>query len=148
MPHHLHPWPQSYHSAHNFFAPNPLHLHILAVKHLTWWLTPFGVFHMNSLSDFFPPHLITMCCCLLSKSVVPVTLSNYATGLFRFSQFCDDYNIPKAFCMPASEALVTMYITCHGTASISASTMQHWLLGLELCHEIHSAPWLGHSNLK
>jgi len=50
--------------------------------------------------------------------------------------------------MPASEALLTMFITCHGTASVSSSTLHHWLLGLELWHAINGAPWLGHSTLR
>src|SRR5882724_4660157 len=37
---------------------------------------------------------------------------------------------------------------CCGVASVSASMMQHWLLGLELWHEINSTPWCGHSTLK
>src|SRR5882724_10117716 len=85
---------------------------------------------------------------LISKSVTPLTLSNYASGLLRFTKFCDDYKIPESFHMPASEALLTMFITCHTTALVSSSTLCHWLLGLELWHEINSSPWLGHSTLK
>jgi len=77
-----------------------------------------------------------------------VTISNYASSLLCFTQFCDDYKIPKAFRMLASEALLTMFITCHGAASISASTMKHWLLGLDIWHKINGAPWLGQSTLK
>src|SRR5882672_7548465 len=50
--------------------------------------------------------------------------------------------------MPALEALLTMFITCQGAASVSMSTMHHWLLGLELWHEINGAPWHGHSILE
>jgi len=90
---------------------------------------------MNSLSEFFPPHLIAMSGCLHLKLVIPATLSNYTTGLFHFSQFCNNYRSPKAFHIPVSEALLTMFITCCNTTSVSASTMKHWLLGLELWHE-------------
>ena len=50
--------------------------------------------------------------------------------------------------MPASEALLTMFVTCCVTGSVSSSTLHHWLLGLELWHEINGAPWLGRSTLK
>jgi len=77
---------------------------------------------------------------LISKSITPLTLSNYASGLLRFSKFCDNYNIPELFRMPTSEALLTMFITCHGTASIASLALHHWILGLELWHKMNSTP--------
>jgi len=103
---------------------------------------------MNGLAEFFPPHVIAMSHVLISKSVTPSTLSNYASGLLRFTKFCDDYKIPERFRMPASEALLTVFVTCHATGSVSSSTLHHWLLGLELWQEINGAPWLGCSTLK
>ena len=129
-------------------TPRPLCPHVPAPDRLTCWLTPFRVSHMNSLSNFFPPHIIAMWRVLLSRYVAPSTLANYSSGLLRFSCFCDDYHIPEPYHMPASEALLTLFIMCHGAASVSASMMQHWLLGLELWHEINSTPWCGHSTLK
>jgi len=103
---------------------------------------------MNSLLNFFPPQIIAMSCVLLSISIAPTTLTNYSSGLLCFSHFCNDYHIPKPFCMLASESILTLFITCHGMASMSMSTVHHWLLGLELWHEINGAPWCGHSTLK
>src|SRR5882724_4825394 len=37
---------------------------------------------------------------------------------------------------------------CCGVASVSVSMMQHWLLRLELWHEINGTPWCGHSTLR
>src|SRR5882724_1462664 len=141
MPRHSRP-------CHSTISPNPLRPHVLSKECLARWLTPFGIDHMNSLAEFFPPHVIAMSRVLISKSVTPLTLSNYASGLLRFTKFCDDYKIPELFCMPASEALFTMFITCHATGSVSSSTLRHWLLGLELWHRINGAPWLSHSTLK
>ena len=137
------PTPPSFPCPHDALSPNPLRPHILAPDWLTRWLTPFGVNHMNALASFFPPHLIAMSCTILYKSVATSTLSNYSSGLLWFSQFCDDYQILELLRMPASEALLTIFITCRGTVSISASTIRHWLLGLELWHEINGAPWFG-----
>jgi len=103
---------------------------------------------MNSLLNFFPPYLITMSQVLLSKSVASSTLSNYAAGLINFMRFCDNYAIPEALHMPASESLLTMFITCHGATSVSKLTMHPWLLGIKLWHEINGAPWHGHSTLR
>src|SRR5882724_4450291 len=65
---------------------------------------------------------------------------NYSSGLLRFTKFCNDYKILEWFRMPASEALLTVLITCHATGSVSSSTLRHWLLGLELWHEINGSP--------
>src|SRR5882724_443152 len=142
------PRPHASKSPHLAISPNPLRPHIVAAHRLTWWLTPFGVSHMNALSAFFPAHVIAMSQTLLSKSVSPTTLTNYSSGLMCFSRFCDDYHIPESLRMPTSEALLTMFIMCRGMASVSAMTMCHWLLGLELWHEINGTPWCGCSTLK
>src|SRR5882724_13455415 len=107
--------PHAYRAPYQALAPNPLHPYVLAPDHLTHWLTPFGVSHMNSLLQFFPHRIIAMSHILLSKTVAPRMLSNYSSGLLRFSRFCDDYSIPEPLHMPASEALLTLLITCCGT---------------------------------
>ena len=124
--------PCASHVPHQALALSPLCLHVLAPNCLTHWFTPFSVSHMNSLSNLFPPQIIAMSHVLLPKSIAPETLSNYSSGLQPFSHFCDDYHIPKPLHMPASEALLTLFTTCHGTGSMSASMMHHWLLSLEL----------------
>ena len=109
---------------------------------------PIQNHHMNSLLNLFPPHLIIMSQVVLSKSVALSTLSNYLASLIRFMRFFDDYAIPESFCMPVSEPILTMFITCQGTASVSKSTMHHWLLGIKLWYEINGAPWHGRAVLK
>ena len=116
--------------------------------HLTRWLTPFGISHMNALSAFFPACLIAIYHILLLKSISLTTLTNYSSGLIRFSCSFNDYHIPEPLHMPALKAPLTMFITFHGMASVLESTMCHWLLGLELWHEINGAPWCGHSTLR
>ena len=145
---HSHPRPHTSKSPHLAISPNLLHPHIVATHCLTRWLTPFGVSHMNALSAFFPAHVITMSHTLLSKSVAPTTLTNYSSGLMCFSCFCDDYCIPESLHIPASEALLMMFIMCRGTDSVLAMTMHHWLLGLELWHKIKGTAWCGCSTLK
>src|SRR5882724_13015700 len=92
---HAHPWPRASRGPCDSLSLNPLQPHVLAPDQLTRWLTPFGFNHMNALALFFPPHLITMSRTILSRSVATSTLSNYSSGLLRFSRFCDDYQIPE-----------------------------------------------------
>jgi len=103
---HSHPLPHASCVSHHTLSPNPLCPHVLAPDCLTRWLTPFGIKHMNSLMNFFPPWLIAMSH-LLSKSIALSTISNYSSDLMPFSQFCDDYHIPKSLHMLASESLLT-----------------------------------------
>ena len=130
------------------FTPNRLHPNIPTRERITTWLTLFGLDHMNSLATFLPPHLILQACSLITKSIVPGTLGNYAAGLLRFTQFCDEHCIPEVLRMTASEAILTLFVTAKGAHIVSATTIKHWLLRLELWHTINGAPWLGGSALR
>ena len=123
--------------------PNPLRPTVAAPQRLTHWLTPFGIDYMNRLSLSFPPEIVARNRLILSCSVSAATLSTYAAGLLRFTQFCDEFNIPETACMPASEALLCIFITSHGTGHIGKGSLINWLTGLELWHTINGAPWLG-----
>jgi len=79
-----------------------------------------------------------MVCCIL-----PNTLKNYAAGLACFTKFCDDFIIPESEHMPASELLLTTFITTHGAGSVGKGAIKTWLLGVELWHRINDAPWHG-----
>jgi len=85
---------------------------------------------MNFKTTLFPPEIIirrhlVMACCML-----PVTLKNYTTGLSRFTKFCDDFNVPESECMPASECLLSTFITTHDTGSVGKGVIKTWLLGV------------------
>ena len=45
--------------------------------------------------------------------------------------------------MPASELLLSTFITFHGAGSVGKGAIKTWLLGVELWHCINDAPWLG-----
>ena len=130
------------------FTPNRLRPNVPARECITTWLTPFRLDHMNSLAMFLPPHLILQARSLITKSIIPGTLENYATGLLRFTQFCDEHRIPEALRMPASEDILTLFVAAKGAHIVSATTIKHWLLGLELWHTVNGAPWLGGSALR
>ena len=42
--------------------------------------------------------------------------------------------------MPASEDILTIFIATEGAHKVSAITIRHWLLGLELWHTVNGAP--------
>ena len=83
-----------------------------------------------------------MACCML-----PVTLKNYTTGLSRFTKFCDDFNVPEPEHMPASECLLSTFVTTHSTGSVGKVVIKTWILGVELWHHVNGAPWIGSAEL-
>jgi len=94
-------------------VPNSFRPHIPACDRLTRWLTPFGVNHLNSLATPVPPNLILQGRLLISKSVTPSTLNNYAAGLLQFTQFCDEHHIPESLRKPASEDLLVLFVSIY-----------------------------------
>ena len=93
-------------------------------------------------------HLITQECLLTTHAISRKSLSNYGTGLLRFTWFCDDLQIPEETCMPAPEWLLSSFILTQGAGTVGKGTIATWLARLQLWHEINYAPWFGHSHLK
>jgi len=127
---------------------NPLHPRVLASDRFTSWLTPYGIAKMNSETTLFPPEIIICRRLGMARCMLPVTLKNYAAGLSQFNKFCDDFNIPESERMPASECLLSTFITTHGAGSVGKGAIKTWLLGVELWHRINGAPWLGGAELQ
>jgi len=123
--------------------PNSLCPSVLAVDCFTHWLTPYGIAKLDEATRLFPIHCMIRRRLLISKCVLPSTLSSYAAGLIRFTKFCDDYNVPEADRMPASEFILSMFITVRGAGSVGNSAMKTWLEGICLWHTINDAPWHG-----
>jgi len=96
---------------------------------------------MNSQSYLFPPEIIICRQLVMVNCILPNTLKNYAAGISRFIKFCDDFSIPEMECMPASEILLSTFISMHGAGLVGKSAMKSWLLGIELWHRINDAPW-------
>jgi len=101
-----------------------------------------GLHHpLDEAMWLFPIHCIIQCRLLISKCILPTTLSSYAVGLMCFTKFCDDYNIPEAKHMPASQSILSMFITVCSAGSVGNSAMKMWLEGINLWHTINDAPW-------
>jgi len=132
---------------HDRIIPNPLRPHVLAADRFTHWLTPYGIAKLDQASHLFPTHEIIRHCLTMANSVLPSTLSNYSSGLARFTKFCDDFRIPEEDRMPASELVLSMFISNRVAGSVSKSTMRTWTEGLRLWHIINDAPWYSGSAL-
>ena len=111
-------------------------------------MTPYSLEKLHWISQFLPPHIIARECVVLIQAVSPKSLGNYSTGLLRFTQFCDQFNIPESLRMPLPEWLLSHFITTRGTGSVGPSSLWTWLLGLKLWHVLNSSPWHGSAHLK
>src|SRR5882672_5498920 len=132
----------------NRISPNPLRPHVSSAGRFLHWMTPYGLVRLRHLSQFLPPHVISRERVVLVQAVSTSTLRNYGAGLLRFTQFCDDFNVPESLKMPAPEWLLSIFITTCGAGSVGSGSLKTWLLGLELWHIINSAPWRGAGHLK
>jgi len=111
-------------------------------------MTPFGLHHLDMLAVHMPNALIARERVVLVRVVKPKTLSNYGTGLLRFTQFCEALVVPESLQILAPEWLLSVFITMRGAGAIRGGMLRTWLLSLQLWHVVNGAPWHGAAHLK
>src|SRR5882724_11335390 len=102
--------------------PNLLCPSVIATERFTQWLAPYGIAKLDEAVHSFPVHCIICHRLLIANCILPLTLSSYLAGLIHFTKICDDYKIPEEDWMPASEFLLSMFITVHGSSTVGDST--------------------------
>jgi len=141
MAHHAHPHPHASPTFPTLLSPQiPLHLHVITANNLTGWLTPLGVAHMKHPHGILP-WLSYHYVCILSLNQLPhlpYQLLKQPDLVFPVSAMTTIS--PESLHMPASGALLMLFITFCGTAFGISIDNCHWLLGLELWHEINGTP--------
>lgn len=83
-------------------APNPLRPFVAAADRLSMWESPYSLAFKKDLYSSLPTHIADAALHTVNAAYAPNTMSSYAAGLLRFTQFCDEINIPEADRMPAS----------------------------------------------
>ena len=73
----------------------------------------------------------------MANSVLHSTLSDYSSGLVCFTNFCDNFKVPEEDHIPASETLLSIFISNQAAGSVSKSMMKTWVEGLHLWHMPH-----------
>ncbi|KAJ7610653.1 DNA breaking-rejoining enzyme [Mycena polygramma] len=135
--------PRTSANPYNRLKPSPLRPLVLAKDRIRTWNTPYTFHALRSLSASFSADLISRWQAVIAASVDDETHGTYAAGLLRFNHFCDLHNIPESERMPASEALLSIFISSYGAGHVAAGTVSTWLSGLQLWHSINFAPWHG-----
>ncbi|KAF8954391.1 hypothetical protein BDZ97DRAFT_1928382 [Flammula alnicola] len=141
-----HSKPSRRHDSH--IAPSYLRPHVFAHERLSSWHTIHGDRFYNELSKSFPPELLSRWQNTLEASVELDTRQNYAAGLLRFTQFCDKYSVPETERMPASEQLLSLFLTDSAARRVTAKTASSWLTGLQMWHVLNGTEFKGAELLK
>ena len=68
------------------------------------------------------------------------TRATYGTGLLMWHCFCDEKGISERGRAPASQALLSAFIT-HMATSYAGKTISNYLNGVRAWHILHSVPW-------
>lgn len=123
-------------------VPNDLRPLVPAKERLYFWRTPYGDQQLNKLHNMLPVELAHATCLTIRSALKPETVSTYAAGILRFTQFCDKWHIPESERMPASYALLCAFISAH-VGKKAGKTIKTWLSGIHAWHTTNHAPWYG-----
>jgi len=122
--------------------PNDLRPLVPAKERLFFWRTPYGKDHFFDIAKKLPLPLASAACLTIRSALLPTTVTTYAAGMKRFTQFCDRWDIPECDRMPASYALLSAFIASH-IGKEAGKTIKTWLSGIHAWHTINHAPWYG-----
>jgi hypothetical protein len=105
------------------------HPQVPAQDRLASWSSPYADSARALARQELAPSLLDRADATALDGLAPNTRSSYAAGLLRFTQFCDDWQIPELKRMPASLNLLAAFASCY-TGFYSGKTIGSWLSGL------------------
>jgi hypothetical protein len=94
----------------NNYASSPFRPQVLASDRLRCWVSPHALSHYNKVISQIPFSSASILMDVMLSSLEPKTRSNYGAGLLRFTQFCDQLDIPEKERCPASEVFLSAFI--------------------------------------
>lgn len=113
-----------------------------ASERLLKWSSLFALSAKQELRSLIPAPLADKTDSVVLDGLAPNTRTSYAAGILRFTQFCDEWNIPEAHRMPASSTLLAAFASSY-VGHYRGKTINQWLSGLCSWHIINHAPWFG-----
>lgn len=124
----------------NEYTPSIYRPFVPAQHRIFMWTSPYAIIQKTENQELIPDRALAHMEQVILASVDVRTRVVNASGLLRFTQYCDEFAIPEISRMPASDTLLAAFVSS-GAAKVSSA--QHWVDGLRLWHEVHGAPWLG-----
>jgi hypothetical protein len=131
----------------NIISASALRPHVLARDRLRLWSAPHSDSFCLSILEQLPLNDVLQLFDVMLVSIESKTRENYSAGLLHFHQYCDSRHIPEDRRMPASDFLLASFIASWA-GKVAATTAQNWLARLHFWHNLHGAPWFGHSILR
>jgi hypothetical protein len=131
----------------NEVAPSSFRPLVPARDRLRRWFAPHSDSFHSSILDELPLADVLTLFDVMLVSIEVKTRENYGAGLLRFHQYCDSRSIPESSRMPASDRLLASFIASWAS-KVASTTAQNWLAGIHFWHNLHGAPWYGHSLLR
>ncbi|KAF5335578.1 hypothetical protein D9758_017968 [Tetrapyrgos nigripes] len=126
----------------NQIQPSSLRPHVLAKHRLQDWESPWSLEHRAKAKATYGDEVVQLAEAMAGVSVVESSFETYAAGPLRFTQFCDEYKVDEHLRMPADKVLVAAFIGFH-LGQKSGSSLNNWLSGLKMWHDMKGAPWCG-----
>jgi hypothetical protein len=121
---------------------SPYRPHVSAADHIFSWCTPYGLSHDHSLLAELPPAIVESAKMSITGALATSTRSTYASGILRFNQFCDNWDIAEGAHMPASYGLLCVFIGEY-KGTVPGKTIRSWLSGIRAWHLTNHAQWFG-----
>ncbi|KAF6741673.1 hypothetical protein DFP72DRAFT_780388, partial [Ephemerocybe angulata] len=115
---------------------SPAHLRI------AHWITPWSLRQLDEMRRELPPSSIRRINEVLVQSWCQETRSTQGAALLRFTEHCDELEIPEENRMPASPYLLASFVSKHA-GKVSESCIDGWMSSLHAWHTVNNAPWKG-----
>ena len=104
----------------NSIKPSSFRPSVPAVDRLQGWRTPYSIDFDFRLKQKFSAETVDKFFAVLGASLDDNTKTNYASGLLRFTQFCDLEGVPEHERMPASPELLASF-AAHYAGKVSGT---------------------------
>ncbi|KAF9052930.1 hypothetical protein BJ165DRAFT_819822 [Panaeolus papilionaceus] len=118
-----------------------------AAKRLALWSSPYARRRKLELASSIPDILVEKTYQAVEEALALSTRMAYGSGLLRFHQFCDAFDISEEARMPASAPLLASFVA-HCRGSYEGKTISTWLSGVRYWHVFNQAQWNGEDDCK
>ncbi|KAJ7209458.1 hypothetical protein C8J57DRAFT_1454223 [Mycena rebaudengoi] len=126
------------------YSPSQYRPMVLAHERLQKWETPCTDIYRQAHHSIAGPAGFQKLIEVMLLGLDENTRTNYGAGLLRFTQFCDSLSIHEPARMPASAHLLAIFAS-DAAGYNSDSTVNNWLAGLKIWHDLNGAQWNGDS---
>lgn len=127
------------------FVPSPFRPQVPAQLRIAHWVTPWSLRQLDEMRREVSMERIRKMNEVLIQSWAESTRKTHGAALLRFTEYCDAEGVSEEDRMPASPFLLATFLASL-EGSVSESSIDGCLSGLQAWHTLNNAPW--HGSLK